>query len=297
LYDVTVCGWHLRSEIPFPELPARDAAAATPDITLSIGAVPDRVPSPTVETPFVQIGGDGTYRLEVPTVAAYLVRQGCEIVVAPRVARDASAIRTFVLGPILARLARQRGLLPLHAAAVQIGDAAVALAGHSRRGKSTLAAALALRGHRLLADDICLIDAGASGRVVLHPTDGRVRLWRDAAEALGLMPEAGQQCRDGQEKYAFTLAAGAARNGAMPVAAIYVLGAPSAVAAPTLAVLSQHDAATRLGEAAYKVPSPGSDAPLLTAVCAAVPIIQVAHTFAFSDLPALMRALEMRHAA
>src|SRR6185436_17962029 len=49
---------------------------------------------------------------------------------------------------------QQRGLLPLHASALLLGAGAIALLGPSRAGKSTLAAALARRGHPVLADDV-----------------------------------------------------------------------------------------------------------------------------------------------
>lgn len=68
-----------------------------------------------------------------------------------------------------------RGDLPLHAAAVQVDDTAVVLAGPGRHGKTTLAAACAQAGLRVLAEDLtCLrLDGGLS--VVPGPAMLRVR--------------------------------------------------------------------------------------------------------------------------
>lgn len=50
------------------------------------------------------------------------------------------------------------GGTPLHAACVEIGGKAVAICGPGGQGKTTLAAALSGRGHRLMAEDITVAD-------------------------------------------------------------------------------------------------------------------------------------------
>jgi len=54
-------------------------------------------------------------------------------------------------------LGAQPWILPVHGAAVQIGDGAAILVGASRAGKTTLGLHLATRGHPLLGDEIALI--------------------------------------------------------------------------------------------------------------------------------------------
>ena len=58
----------------------------------------------------------------------------------------------------------ERGDLSMHAAAVEVGGGAVVLAGPSRYGKTTLAAAFAAAGHRVLAEDMatCTLRDAAS---------------------------------------------------------------------------------------------------------------------------------------
>ena len=53
----------------------------------------------------------------------------------------------------------QRGILPLHANAVEIDHRAVAFMGASGAGKSTLAAWFHDQGYPILADDVCVIRA------------------------------------------------------------------------------------------------------------------------------------------
>jgi energy-coupling factor transporter ATP-binding protein EcfA2 len=69
---------------------------------------------------------------------------------------------------------------------VKIGQKAVVIAGHSGRGKSTLAAALARAGHPLLADDITVIRFDAAGTAFAVPGSPHVRLNPDSIAANAL---------------------------------------------------------------------------------------------------------------
>jgi len=83
---------------------------------------------------------------------------------------------------------RRRGDLPLHAAAVEVGGAAVLLAGPRMAGKTTLAAAFHRAGHRVLAEDLTCIRVGDHPAVIPGPAMLRVR--HDAAAGLGLAHDA-----------------------------------------------------------------------------------------------------------
>ncbi|MFX9020101.1 hypothetical protein ABTN35_21005, partial [Acinetobacter baumannii] len=73
-------------------------------------------------------------------------------------------IETFLSAGVAGAILHRRGQLPLHAACVARDGRALALAGPSGRGKSTLAAALAASGWTALTDDVCRVqfrDEGA----------------------------------------------------------------------------------------------------------------------------------------
>jgi hypothetical protein len=90
---------------------------------------------------------------------------------------------TYLLGPVLGFVLRLRGVTCLHASAVAVGDRAIAFVGPNGAGKSTLAATLALRGERVLTDDVLALSI-RSGQILVHPGYPRVRLW--PASVLGL---------------------------------------------------------------------------------------------------------------
>ena len=80
-----------------------------------------------------------------------------EIVAEPRQGVPDSNVRLFLLGSAMGALLHQRGLLPLHTNAVEVGGRAFAFMGKSGAGKSTLAAWFHDRGFRIVADDVCVV--------------------------------------------------------------------------------------------------------------------------------------------
>ncbi len=128
--------------------------------------------------------GGGFFHLSYSDGTEFLVDAGAEHVwgnySAPLTIEDLS---TYLLGPVMGFALRRRGMTPLHASAVRIGDAAVAIAGDAGAGKSTTAAALALRGAGGLCEDIAALHE-SEGRFCIEPGYPRVCLWPDAVEKL-----------------------------------------------------------------------------------------------------------------
>ncbi|HYJ78817.1 MAG TPA: hypothetical protein VEW03_04420 [Longimicrobiaceae bacterium] len=90
---------------------------------------------------------------------------------------------TYLLGPILAFVLRLRGLLAVHASAIEMEGTAVLIVGPSGAGKSTTAAGFAMHGWPVLTDDLAVI-APRGDHVDVVPTYPRVRLWDDSVHGL-----------------------------------------------------------------------------------------------------------------
>jgi hypothetical protein len=89
----------------------------------------------------------------------------------------------YLVGPVLGVVLRLRGMVPLHASAVAIGDHAIALMGPAGAGKSTTAGAFARCGHRVISDDVVALRPEGS-RFVIPPGYPRVNLWAESVQAL-----------------------------------------------------------------------------------------------------------------
>jgi hypothetical protein len=142
-------------------------------------------------------------------------------------------VASFLVGPVLGRVLRLRGVPCLHASVVAIDGRAIAIVGSKAAGKSTTAAGLARNGCPVLSDDIAALTENGTTFVV-QPGCQRLRLWAPAIAAfygsrddlprvqsnrnkryLDLSPD------EGNEAWRF-------QPDPLPLAAIYVLGARSA---------------------------------------------------------------------
>lgn len=182
-YDVH--GLVLGSEFPLPELELRRRQpTGEPDIRLAIGPLPAG-PRRATDLPYVD-AENGEALLKIPGAGRYLVSGGRDVLIEPEAGADPAYVRLFILGSALGLLCHQRGLLPLHASAVEVAGQAIAFMGDQQQGKSTLAAhCLASTPARLVADDTLVVLFDQAGRPWAQPGLPSVKLWRDALRALG----------------------------------------------------------------------------------------------------------------
>lgn len=89
----------------------------------------------------------------------------------------------YFTGPVLGLVLRIRGVLCLHASAVENALGGFALCGARGAGKSTLAATFALAQDRVLSDDVVALERQPDGFAV-PPSWSRFKLWPDSVQAL-----------------------------------------------------------------------------------------------------------------
>ena len=94
-----------------------------------------------------------------------------------------------LLGPVLALALHRRGLLVLHASAVNVNGRGVVFLGDKLAGKSTTAAAFVAAGHGLLTDDILAIDFDTPGGPMIRPGFSQLKL--DEQASVGVLGEHG----------------------------------------------------------------------------------------------------------
>jgi hypothetical protein len=206
-------GLELASELPLPGFPEADGRGETVEARFAPVAPPREGQVAAV---------DGALLLDVPDVARFRIAHGREILIDPAPGASERNLRVFLLGSAMGALLHQRGVLPLHANAVEIGGRAVAFLGRSGAGKSTLAAWFADRGHRILCDDVCAVTLDDRGAPLVLPGVPRLRLWADALVSAGRDSADYERSFDGQEKYDVP-AASAAADRPLALAACYVL--------------------------------------------------------------------------
>lgn len=179
-------GLTIDSELSLPEMASAEAGPVDVTIHWEEGAAPSEQ----------CLGGGFHFR---PDGISFHVREGSEIHIwsPPGMAR--TDISIWLLGTVMAALLHQRGLLTLHANCLVAPDGrAIAIAGDSGSGKSSLAAAAARAGWQVLGDDLCAVDPE---RLSVWPGVQRLKLWADSLERLGLDPQAYDRVASDLDKY------------------------------------------------------------------------------------------------
>lgn len=136
----------------------------------------------------------------------------------------ASTLRHLLLDQVLPLTLSQSGRFVLHASAVHVPRfGTIAFAGPAGAGKSTLAAALAMRGCPLVSDDSVLV-AFEEPTILALPGYPGVRLWRDSSRGLRLEGHRATAVAHYTRKQRLTGASLPFRQLASPLRVIFVLG-------------------------------------------------------------------------
>jgi hypothetical protein len=267
-------GLILESDLPLAGLHPvlSDAPGLSADISLDFAEVPPwtaqalSLPVTAVRVrPSNMIPGDATF-----TVSEFADRRFFQLRYADgtRFLMDGAATRiwgepgpklsfddlcVYLLGPVMGFVLRQRGTVTLHASSLSFQGRALALVGEAGAGKSTTAAALALRGWPVLGEDVCALAESAIGYQVL-PAYPRVCLWPDSVDFLFSSREALPLMVPGWEKRFLSLDGSRAQfaSSSAPLTAIFLLAQRSAQdSAPCIEPISQREALLRLVRNTY----------------------------------------------
>lgn len=177
-HDYLVFGLRLRSLLELPELFLAEGDS-DPDVWIDEGPIDAPIFEPGL------VAAQNGLLLTIADVGRFLVSEGRRIRVEPVRGVNARDVRLFLLGSAFGALLHQRGLLPLHANAIEVGGRVFAFMGPSGIGKSTLAAWFLDHGCGLLADDVCVVRFAQSGQPLACAGLPRLRLWLDIIERTG----------------------------------------------------------------------------------------------------------------
>jgi len=133
-------------------------------------------------------------------------------------------VSTYLLGPVFGLVLRRRCITCLHASAIALQGKAILFAGDAGAGKSTTAAAMARRGHPLIADDIVAISE-RPGSFCATPAYPYLSLWPASVEALFGDADKLPMFSPGFEKRRFSVDGGAHQfqKAAVPIGTIFIL--------------------------------------------------------------------------
>lgn len=184
-YEYQQCGLRIRSEI---DLHLPSAPFDTADVELCWGPDLDEAESwpegsvvATVgvddEWWYVAVEADGGHLVRFSKCGDFVVSPGFDRVEVRRCpdGERAHLVPVLASGTVLAFLLMLRGSTVLHASAVAIDGKAVAFAGPSGRGKSTVAALMCQAGAALVTDDVLVVDVDQQATCIGGAVELRLR--------------------------------------------------------------------------------------------------------------------------
>jgi len=113
-----------------------------------------------------------------------------------------SDLYTFILGSAFGVIGIQRGLIPIHGAAVAIRDSSVIITGSVGSGKSAILSSLVMDGFKYLSDDISMVFTKEGTPFVIPSYPQRKVDARTAVETGESVSDKALLTEDGRDKFA-----------------------------------------------------------------------------------------------
>jgi hypothetical protein len=271
-YSYRAYGLTISSNIAVPGLESLCNTADPPDITFECGPEPRWVDEAlrlagrnyynSSEAPHatdagftvVERGAGQFFELGYADGARYVTDGAARRIWAPcEPPLSIKDLAIYLLGPVIGFLLRRRGITSLHASAAVISGHAILFSGEGAAGKSTTAAALALRGAPVMCEDVAPLREEA-GNFHVEPGYPRVCLWPDSVQSLLGAPDALPRLTPGWEKCYLALDGVRAKFEAQPkpLGAVYLFAARSdRENAPRVVELSRREALLELVQNTY----------------------------------------------
>lgn len=188
------------------------------------GRVPDALSDALHRSALVEANWQrALFRLR--TVGRFLVEPDRPTVVERARGATDQDIECFLRGPVAALRLLLSGHFALRGSAVEVDGRALGILGIAT-GTSSLAAALAMEGHAVLADGLVWVEDSPPAIAAVPETQPpRITLWPDSVEALGLAPSEGKVVRPVLSSRAFVLGP-PSPPGPVPLGAFVSLGSP-----------------------------------------------------------------------
>lgn len=187
-------------------------------------------------------------------VSAVLSPFSAEICIQFSASSSFEDVCTYIQGPVLGFFAQLRGgRAVLHACSAVIGGQALAFAGESTIGKSTLAAVWAQAGYAVLSDDVCVCLEDETG-IRVPPGCFHVRLWPGAVKLLFGREDALPLIAPPWEKrYLDLMEMGRFQTEPAPLSAVYAMEPAPADAELSIHPLRGHAAVMALVKNSYGI--------------------------------------------
>lgn len=244
----TSAGLVIESVFDLPGLYTAEATAGPAQLRYVHAAVPAEMDGEPLSPGLHWSADRKSLKFVVSEVAIFDISNEGTVRVSPLTA-NLGDIAAFLVGSVLGIALHLRKIVTIHASAVKVGDGAVLFCGESGAGKSTMAAALQQRGHKVLSDDLCALEISSSG-VTMHSDGRKLKLWDEVIDSFGIDDRKGERVQQGFDK--FFVEAGIDFEAHAPVRAVFELIKASGGSSPRVVKVAAAEAAALVRRNAYR---------------------------------------------
>jgi len=224
---------------------------------------------------------------------------GRRIVGRPLNGVSSEAFHTYLVSQVLSFALLRQGIEPLHATTMVVEGKAVAFLGDCGTGKSTLGAAFLRAGHRLVTDDLLVLEERDKS-FFAQPGPPRVKLFPAVARKLLGGSAIGVPMNPGTSKQVIPLGPEQVAGEAVPLRALYVLTPSRSSAGPNrvaLRSLSSRQAflslvANTFNPVVTEASRLGRQFEAAARLAAGVPVKSLSYPRRLARLPAVVEAVE-----
>jgi hypothetical protein len=169
---------------------------------------------------------DGSTYVRWDEVGEFLISpDGCRITGRQDDGAHEESFQVYLLGQALSYALVKQRFEPLHATAIVVNEGAAMLLGNSGYGKSSLAACFLDAGHRLLTDDLLILQPSSRG-IMAYPGPPRIKLFPKLARRFLPESASGIAMNSGTKKLILPLDHTRTTLNPVPLKAIYALLPP-----------------------------------------------------------------------
>lgn len=219
-YYYRAFGWNIASQMAFPELMPVDPFESA-DLSIRFGAVPtslENAVKPGINTFTLK----GQFILLINEHLRLRAIEGREVVIDRNSHVEDDEIRVYILASVFGAISHQRGLLPIHASAIEHEGKAYLFTGLTGSGKSSIAAGLHERGYQVYAEDLSAVSIEKNAFPTLNFGSIRIKLWADTMKELGIDSGNCPRIRKDLEKFSYPIHH-TSLTPAIPVERFYVI--------------------------------------------------------------------------
>lgn len=171
------------------------------DVTIICGECPTKITNPKVSNYYYTVS-DMEAMFSPEECGDFYITNGDTIIIQPIENVNYQHLKAYLLSRSFAILMFQRNTIALHGSSIIFDDKAYAFCGKSGAGKSSLSAALTLKGYNLLSDDLSVLKFDKNNIPYIHSGFSHNKLCKDTMEHFNISEENLVKVDNFADKYA-----------------------------------------------------------------------------------------------